>query len=110
MSQWIDVCSVDDLEPESGVCVLLDGKQIAIFYFPLTDEIYAISNYDPFSKTNSLSRGMVGDLQGEPMVAAPLYKQHFSLKTGVCLDDETVKVETYPVRVENGRVEICIAE
>ncbi len=31
MAQWIDVCSVDDLQPDSGVCALVEGEQVAIF-------------------------------------------------------------------------------
>ena len=32
MTQWQDVCSVDDLQPNSGVCALVEGQQVAIFY------------------------------------------------------------------------------
>ncbi len=107
MTQWIDVCSVDDLQPDSGVCALIDGRQIAVFYMSQDQAIYAIDNFDPFGKANVLSRGLIGDLGGEPMVASPLYKQHFNLKTGVCFEDESIKVETYAIRTENGRVEIA---
>lgn len=106
MSQWVDVCSKDDLQPDSGICALVKNKQIAIFYLAKDNKIYAINNYDPFGKANVLSRGLIGDLKGEPMVASPLYKQHFSLKTGICLDDDSVNVEAYEIRVENNRVEI----
>lgn len=110
MSEWITVCKVDDLEPDSGVCALVDGRQVAIFYIPKIQAIYAIGNYDPIGKANVLSRGMIGDIQGEPVVASPLYKQHFSLKTGVCLEDEKVKTDVYDVRInENGQVEINVA-
>jgi nitrite reductase (NADH) small subunit len=34
MSQWLDVCSVDDLQPNSGICALVSDKQVAIFYMP----------------------------------------------------------------------------
>lgn len=106
MSDWIDVCGADDLQPDSGVCALVDNRQIAIFFMPKDQALFAIDNLDPFSKTNVLSRGMIGDLNGEPMVASPMYKQHFNLKTGVCIEDETVHVATYPIRMHNNRVEI----
>jgi NAD(P)H-dependent nitrite reductase small subunit len=70
--------------------------------------VFAISNYDPFGHANVLSRGMIGDIKGEPMVASPLYKQHFSLKTGVCLEDEQVKIDVYPIRINEQRVEVSI--
>ena len=108
MSAWIDICPVDDLQPDSGVCALVEDKQIAIFYMPKDNALYAINNYDPFGKVHVLSRGLIGDIKGEPMVASPLYKQHFSLKTGICFEDETVKNETYAIRIENNRVEISL--
>ncbi len=110
MSQWIDVCSIDDLQPDAGVCALVNDKQIAIFYMAEDQAVYALDNYDPFGRAYVLSRGMIGDIQGEPMVASPLYKQHFSLKSGICLDDPSVSVATYPVRIHNGRVEIQVNE
>ncbi|MCK5872740.1 MAG: nitrite reductase small subunit NirD, partial [Methylococcales bacterium] len=106
MSEWVDICSKEDLQPDSGICALVEDQQVAIFYLNKENAIYAINNYDPFGKANVLSRGLIGDMKGEPMVASPLYKQHFSLKTGICLDDETVSVNTYQVRIENNRVEI----
>ena len=108
MSQWIDICSKDDLQPDSGICALVDDKQVAIFYLPKQATVYALNNYDPFGKANVLSRGLVGDMNGEPMIASPLFKQHFSLKTGLCLDDENVKIDTYGIRIENNRVEVNI--
>lgn len=106
MSAWIDICAVDDLQADSGVCALVEDKQIAIFYMPKDNAIYALDNYDPFGKVHVLSRGLVGDIQGEPMVSSPLYKQHFSLITGICFEDEAIKNDVYAIRIENNRVEI----
>lgn len=106
MTKWNDVCGVDDLQPNSGVCALVDNRQIAIFYLPKESALFAIGNYDPFGHANVLSRGMIGDLGGQPIVASPLYKQHFNLSTGICLEDESVRIPVYPIRIENGRVEV----
>lgn len=105
---WKDVCSTDDLQPDSGVCALVAGQQVAIFYMVKEKAIYAVHNYDPIGKANVLSRGMIGDIKGEPVIASPLYKQHFSLKTGVCVEDGQVAVPVYPVRITNSRVEIQV--
>lgn len=110
MTQWIDVCSVDHLQPDSGVCALVGGQQVAIFYMPKVKAVYAINNYDPFGCANVLSRGIIGDINGQPVVASPLYKQHFNLNTGVCLEDETVKIPAYAIRIENGSVQVSITE
>jgi NAD(P)H-dependent nitrite reductase small subunit len=108
MTNWLDVCVVDDLVPNAGICALVEQKQIAIFSMPKIDGLFAIDNFDPFSGANVLSRGMVGDLGGEPMVASPMYKQHFSLKTGQCFEDEVVRLTVYAVRVSQGKVQIGV--
>ena len=105
-TQWVSVCSANDLQPNSGVCALVAGQQVALFYLAKEQEVYAIHNYDPIGKANVLSRGVIGDIKGELVVASPLYKQHFSLKTGVCVEDAQVAVSVYPVRLHNGRVEV----
>ncbi|MBL4637750.1 MAG: nitrite reductase small subunit NirD, partial [Proteobacteria bacterium] len=74
MSDWIDVCGFDDLQPNSGVCALVEDKQVAIFYMPEQNEVFAINNYDPFGEAYVLSRGLIGDINGVAMVASPLYK------------------------------------
>ena len=51
-----------------------------------------------------LSRGIVGDLKGELVVASPLYKQHFSLITGRCIEDVALSVPTYLTRLVDGQV------
>lgn len=107
MSTWLDICAVADLQPDSGVCALVNGKQIALFYFTKSNAVFAVANYDPVGKANVLSRGMIGDIGGEPMVASPLYKQHYSLKTGTCLEHDQIKIDTYAVRVVNERVSVC---
>ncbi len=101
-STWSCVCELDDILPQAGVAVLIDGKQIAVFR--LGDRVYAISNFDPHSDANVLSRGLVGDVQNEPVVASPVYKHHFSLITGRCIEDADMSVPVYPARVSEGRV------
>ncbi len=51
-----------------------------------------------------MSRGIIGDLQGERVVASPIYKQHFSLATGRCLEDKDQKLAVYPSKIVDGRV------
>jgi len=109
MNQLVDICSVSDLQADSGVCALVDNTQVAIFYLVDDNVVYAINNYDPFGKVHVLSRGLIGDIKGEPMVASPLYKQHFNLKTGQCLEDETVQVPAYGARMNGDRVEVNLS-
>lgn len=104
-SQWEKVCQVSDLTPMTGARALINDEQVAIFL--VQDNVYAISAIDPFTNAAVLSRGIVGDIKGELVVASPIYKQHFSLKTGECLEDEGVSVKTFPARVAQGSVELA---
>ena len=81
-------------------------KQIAIFVGS-EKRVYALSNQDPFSKAFVMSRGIIGDLQGERVVASPIYKQHFSLATGRCLEDKDQKLLVFPSKIENGKVSLA---
>ena len=72
---WQAVCDRADLIANSGVVAWLDGDQVAVFYLPEAGEgrvLHAIDNHDPRSGANVLGRGIVGYLQGELVVAAPL--------------------------------------
>ncbi len=106
---WIDICAVDDLVPDRGVAALVNGQQVALFRTAPEGELFALSNYDPFSGANVLSRGIVGDRGGEPKVASPIYKQTFNLRTGVCYDDANIRLELYRVRRRHGTVEVFSA-
>ena len=79
---------------------------MAVFRLSGSDEIFAIDAFDPFSNAPVLSRGIVGDVEGRLVVASPIYKQHFDLKTGQCLEDDSVAVRTFAVRVVDGQVQV----
>lgn len=104
VTTWIEVCPLSDIAPDTGVCALINNQQVAIFRMRADNRVYAIGNFDPASNANVLSRGIVGDLQGERVVASPIYKQHYSLATGRCLEDGQYTVPAYPVQVVNGVV------
>ncbi|MCT2587335.1 nitrite reductase small subunit NirD [Actinophytocola gossypii] len=101
------VCALSDLLPDRGAAALLpSGEQVALFRTG-AGEVFALSNIDPFSRAAVLSRGIVGDLDGVPVVASPMHKQHFDLRTGTCVEDRAVSVRVYRVRVEAGQVVVA---
>ncbi|WUH93623.1 nitrite reductase small subunit NirD [Streptomyces sp. NBC_00433] len=96
---WLAVCAADELLPGRGVAALLpDGRQAALFR-DRAGRLYAIGNVDPFTGAGVLSHGLLGTLQDRAYVASPLLKQRFDLTDGHCLDDDSVAVASYPVRV-----------
>jgi nitrite reductase (NADH) small subunit len=108
-SDWRDVCAIDDVIPGTGVAALIDGNQIAIIR-TRDGRVAALSNFDPFSNAFVIARGIVGDRAGVPKIASPIYKQNFSLETGECLDDRSVRLAVYPVRVASGRIQVSLAK
>ncbi len=108
-SDPIAIFSLSELQEDSGACVLLNDVQIAVFYLPKeTPPLYAMHNWDPLGKANVLYRGIVGDINGELVVASPLYKQHYSLGTGRCLEDETTRVPIYEISLEGDSVIVTL--
>ena len=103
-ASWVDVCALDDIVPETGVCALVGARQIAVVRSG--GEVYAVDNFDPFAKAFVLSRGIVGDKGGLPKIASPIFKHNFDLRSGQCLDDPSVRIPVYEVRVRDGRVEV----
>ncbi|HMI89173.1 MAG TPA: nitrite reductase small subunit NirD [Polyangiaceae bacterium] len=104
-TNWADVCALEDILAGTGVSAIVDGEQIALVK-TRNGELHAVSNFDPFSKTFVIARGIVGDRAGVPKIASPIYKQNFNLVTGECFDDTSVRLHVYAVRVAAGRIQV----
>ena len=103
---WTRVCPLDALVPDRGAAALVDGHQVAVFRLSGSGDVHALDHHDPFSGANVMARGLVGSRGGVPTIASPMHKQSFDLTTGQCLDDESVALRVWPVRVVDGWVEI----
>jgi nitrite reductase (NADH) small subunit len=102
---WTAVCSLDEIVPNTGVCALLNGEQVAVFHVDDgAKQVYAIGNYDANSGASVISRGLVGNLGERIVVASPIYKHHFDLRTGECLEAPEHSVGTYRARIAEGKV------
>jgi nitrite reductase (NADH) small subunit len=104
MMTWARVCRLDDIVPGTGVCALVEGQQVAVFR--VGEQVWALSNRDPFSGANVMARGIVGDRNGVLKVSSPVYKHNFALDSGVCLDRDDVQLKTFRARVVDGVVEV----
>jgi nitrite reductase (NADH) small subunit len=102
---WTPVCEVDELPVARGVTALVRGQAVAIF---LTEDggVYAIGNHDPFSRVGTLGRGIVGVRGGVPFVFSSEGRRAFDLRTGQCLDESSVTVPSYAVRIVHGIVNV----
>ena len=108
---WTDICAVDDILPSTGVCALVDTRHVAVFRLNTadgSDRFFAIDNVDPKSGASVLSRGLLGSVGDRIVVASPLYKNHFDLQTGECLEAPEQSVRAHGVRVDGGRVSVAL--
>ena len=103
---WTAICPLDDIVPNTGVCALVNGEQVAVFHVNDGSDniVYAIENFDPGSQAAVLSRGLIGSLGERVVVASPIYKHHFDLRTGECLETPELSVAAYRVKVAGGKV------
>jgi nitrite reductase (NADH) small subunit len=108
-ARWRDICGLDDILPGTGGAALVDGVQVAVVRMPDGGTVYAVGNFDPFSRAEVIARGIVGDRGGIPKIASPIFKQTFDLRTGACLEDPARALPCWPARVRDGRIEILWA-
>lgn len=109
---WQPLCSKADLVAFSGVAAWLETSrgpaQVALFYIPGHEtELFAVDNHDPLGNANVIARGIIGDVKGEPVVASPLYKQHYRLRDGACLEEPGVSLRSWPVKFDGNRVMVA---
>lgn len=98
------ICDINKILPGTGVCALLDDQQVALFR-PFDDEqIFGLSNIDPFYQASVLSRGIICEFQQQLWVASPLKKQHFRLHDGYCLEDPSHSVKSFVTEVRGSEV------
>lgn len=105
---WTDVCAIEDIVPGTGVCALVDHQHVAVFRLG-DDRFFAIDNIDPKSGASVLARGLLGTLGDRVVVASPMYKNHFDLSTGECLEAPEQSVRAHGVRVDGGRISVAVA-
>ncbi|MEU5580514.1 nitrite reductase large subunit NirB [Streptomyces huasconensis] len=81
--------------------VLPDGTEAALFK-DRDGTLYAVGNRDPFSGTDVIADGIMGSRDGVPVVASPMHKQEFDLRTGECLDDPRVRLPVHEAPAAGG--------
>ncbi|GLQ76096.1 nitrite reductase small subunit NirD [Vibrio penaeicida] len=112
---WKKICDINQLSPYQGVGSVFDDHQVALFLVPdeafvgsskpdNSPRVFAVGNWDPIARAYVMSRGIVGNQGEELCVASPMYKQHFSLETGACLEMPEQSLRTWQVQIKNDEV------
>lgn len=116
MASIVDVGAIDELPDRTIVSVRAGDREIVLVRWE--DEVYALRNICPHMSA-PLTTGKVmgyytGNVNGgeieleleqeNPVIACPWHKYEFSLKDGHCLTNAGLRVRSYPVTVEDGKV------
>ena len=100
MSDWINVARQDEFPPGDWRSLDVDGTQVAVFN--LSGEYHAIE--DQCTHDGGTLTG--GAIDGEQIVC-PRHGARFSIRTGAVLAPPAYEpVATFPVRIENGMVQV----
>jgi nitrite reductase (NADH) small subunit len=100
-ASWYDLGPVENLPDQTLQGRLIRGVRLCVGRSG--ESRFAIDDTCPHA-AGSLSEGLVdGDL-----VICPLHAYGFEIDTGTCIDDPHCSITSYPVRVEDGRVEVLI--
>src|SRR5690606_32474265 len=102
ISGWQDIGAAADIVFDGGIAVQVNGQPVAAVH--TADGFFAVVNGDPFSQRNVLWQGRVSEIRGKLVVAVPGSGRHFCLRTGICLEDMTQALPTWPVTVRDGRL------
>ena len=104
---WQTIGKTSDLIAGAGVGAQIGHQQIALFWLKPHQRLYAVSNFCPFSEANIIARGIIGDIDGEPVVASPLHKEHFSLLDGRCLEHPEQNLAVWQAQIVGDEVQIA---
>ncbi len=103
MSGWIEVCELDEIEPEDVMRFDHDGRTFAVYRAP---------DGTPFATDGLCTHEQVHLADGLVMddeIECPKHNGRFNIRTGKALRAPVcVNLATYPARVRDGRIEIEI--
>lgn len=100
VTDWVDICSLAEIPSQGSRIVKTPDGCLALFKTS-AGEVFALNDKCPH-KQGPLSQGIVHD----KFVTCPLHSWVFSLETGEAQGADVGRVDTKPVRIVDGRVEL----
>lgn len=100
MSEWINVCKIDEISSGHPVHIEVEGTDIVVF--KLDSEFFAIENVC----THDGGKLMGGCIEGD-IVICPRHGARFSIKTGEALSAPAYTATAkFPVKIVNGIIQV----
>ena len=101
MSEFVAVADVDQVPADHGLSVRVGDRELALFN--LGGQFYALDGQCPH-RGGPLGEGITENGR----VYCPLHGWEFDVKTGACINNPERPVASFPARVLDGKVEICV--
>ena len=103
INQWVDVCAADDIDEEDVLRFDHEDHTYAVYRSP--DDAYFATDGLCTHESIHLADGLVMD----HVIECPKHNGRFDYRNGKALGAPVcVNLKTYPVRVENGVVQLAI--
>jgi nitrite reductase/ring-hydroxylating ferredoxin subunit len=113
VKDWHDLGPLDQLERDGRIIARVGGREIGVVVDPRDGALYALRNRCPHVGS-PLCRGRVRPRElgsaglykpaEQDVLRCPHHGWEFDLETGRCLEDDSMRVAVYPVKVEGARV------
>lgn len=100
MTIFVDIGSLDDI-PRQGARLVKTAQGCVAVFRTMDDQVFALDDRCPH-KGGPLSEGIVHGTS----VTCPLHNWVFDMNTGSAQGADQGTVRTYPIRVQQGRVQI----
>jgi nitrite reductase (NADH) small subunit len=113
VSEWSDVGAVEELERSGRVVARVGGREVGVVRDPVDGSLQGLRNRCPhhggplcLGTVRERVTGSPGryELAGRRVLRCPWHGWEFDLETGVCVDEPSLRVAIYDVRIEDGRV------
>ena len=101
MTQFETVARLDELEPGSLACARVGDEDVALAR--IGDEVYALQGHC-IHLQGPLCEGR---LDGH-VLSCPWHGWQYDVRTGENEFDRAIKLETYPVQIEDGEVKVAV--
>ena len=101
MAEFVRVAALADVKPGHGIVAEANGKTLAVFN--VDGGIHAINN-TCCHRDGPLGEG---ELEGN-IVTCPGHGWRYDVTTGACMNNPSVKVEAYQVKIEGADVKVLL--
>jgi len=101
MSDYLAIAQANQVPNDRGLTVRVGDREFALFI--VDGEFCALDGRCPH-RDGPLGAGLTENGH----VFCPLHGWEFDVRTGACIGNAERPVKTYPTRVRDGKVQICI--